>query len=156
VTKSSLQSDLGQGRPFRSPGQEAAIALLRTADEVRHRLAAAVEPHGVTLQQYNVLRILRGAHPEPLATLDIRDRMIERMPGITRFVDRLERLGLLERERSADDRRIVHCRITPRGLQLLATMDDAVDRADESAVAGLDGTELETLLGLLGRIRSNG
>ena len=145
-----------QPRGFRSRAQEAAVAILRTADAVRQRLAAAVEPHGLTLQQYNVLRILRGAHPEPLATLDIRERMIERSPGITRFVDQLDELGLLRRERSADDRRVVHCWITERGLELLAGMDAEVDRADDQALAALDEAQLGVLVDLLDRVRADG
>lgn len=156
IESADLQAELGQSRPFRSRRQEAAIALLRTADEVRRRLASAVEPHGVTLQQYNVLRILRGAHPDPLPTLDIRNRMIERMPGITRFLDQLEGRGLVRRARSAEDRRVVLCWITPAGLDLLAAMDDEVDRADEASVGRLDEDELTRLIDLLGAVRTTG
>jgi len=156
IESADLQAELGQSRPFRSRRQEAAIALLRTADEVRRRLASAVEPHGVTLQQYNVLRILRGAHPDPLPTLDIRNRMIERMPGITRFLDQLEGRGLVRRARSAEDRRVVLCWITPAGLDLLAAMDDVVDRADEASVGRLDEDELTRLIDLLGAVRTTG
>ena len=156
IESADLQAELGQSRPFRSRRQEAAIALLRTADEVRRRLASAVEPHGVTLQQYNVLRILRGADPDPLPTLDIRNRMIERMPGITRFLDQLEGRGLVRRARSAEDRRVVLCWITPAGLDLLAAMDDEVDRADEASVGRLDEDELTRLIDLLGAVRTTG
>ncbi len=150
---SALQREIGQTRPFRSPAQEATVSILRTADVVRRRLVEVVEPHGVTLQQYNVLRILRGAHPHPLPTLEIGERLIERMPGITRLLDRLEEKGLVRRERCSDDRRLVHCWITPAGLELLAAMDDAMDRADDDAVAELDPDETMALTALLERVR---
>jgi len=139
-----------------TPAQRAAIELLRTADQVRRSLADAIEPHGVTFQQYNVLRILRGAAPEPLPTLDIRERLIERMPGITRLLDQLEKRGLVRRERSLDDRRVVHAWITEGGLALLASMDEDVDQADEAALARLDAEEHEALLRLLRKVNGPG
>jgi DNA-binding MarR family transcriptional regulator len=149
-----LQQELRQRRPFRSPAQEATIAVLRTADVVRRRVTAAVEPAGVTLSQYNVLRILRGAHPEPLATYEIADRLIEQTPGITRLLDRLEAQGWVTRARCPDDRRLVHCRVTPAGLALLAQLDPAVDAADDAAVGALTAREIATLTHLLARVRA--
>ena len=116
---SRIRSEIKQGKPFRSPRQEAAIALLRTADVVRRRIARVVEPHGVTLQQYNVLRILAGAGGEGMPTLEIAARMIERAPGITRLLDRLEGKRLIRRERCPSDRRQVLCWIGESGLRLL-------------------------------------
>jgi DNA-binding MarR family transcriptional regulator len=150
---SALQREIGQSRPFRTPAQEATVSILRTADVVRRRLVEVVEPHGVTLQQYNVLRILRGAHPGPLPTLEIGERLIERMPGITRLLDRLEEKGLVRRERCSDDRRLVHCWITAAGLELLAATDEGMDRADDEAVAELDTGEMTALTALLDRVR---
>lgn len=149
----SLLQEIRQTRPFRSKGHEATLAILRTADLIRRRLMGVIEPHGVTMQQYNVLRILRGAGDEPLPTLEIADRMIEQTPGITRLLDRLEAKGLVVRERCPHDRRLVHCRITPDGLELLARMDDAVHEADDDIVAMLSGPELDQLIGLLNRVR---
>jgi len=149
----ALQREIGQTKPFRSAAQEATISILRTADVVRRRLIEVVEPYGITLQQYNVLRILRGAHPDPLPTLEIGERLIERMPGITRLLDRLEEKSLVRRERCTDDRRLVHCWITAAGLDLLGTMDDAVDRADDAGVGELAGDEIEALAALLERVR---
>src|ERR1700682_6278341 len=76
---------------FRSREQQATLSLLRTADAVKRRRAQVIEPYGITPQQYNVLRILRGAGPSGLPTLTIGERMIEQTPGTTRLVDRLER-----------------------------------------------------------------
>jgi DNA-binding MarR family transcriptional regulator len=151
--ESTLQQEIRQAHPFRSPAQEATVAILRTADIVRRRLARVVEPHRITLQQYNVLRILRGAHPEPMPTLEIGERLIEQTPGITRLLDRLEEKGLVRRERCLEDRRLVHTWITRRGLELLQALDEAVDRADEEAVSALESGELEKLSAMLGRVR---
>ncbi len=149
----SLEREIGQTRPFRSPAQEATIAILRTANVVRRRLAEVVEPHGVTLQQYNVLRIVRGAAPEPLPTLEVGERLIERTPGVTRLLDRLEEKGLVRRERSREDRRLVHVWITRAGLDLLRGLDEAVDAADESAVGALDREQIKQLSALLETVR---
>src|SRR6185295_1524706 len=110
---SALQREIRQTRPFRSRSQEAMLALLRTADQVHRSFARVVEPHGITLQQYNVLRILRGAGDAGLPTLEIGARMIERSPGVTRLIDRLEAKGWVRRERCPHDRRQVLCWITP-------------------------------------------
>lgn len=135
-----------------TPSEEAVIGVLRAADLFRRRLAALFEPHGLTLQQYNVLRILRGARPEPLPTMEIAERMMEQAPGITRLVDRLEAKGLVERQRGADDRRCVRCTITPPGLALLARLDEPVTRMDEELLAALDAGEARQLGALLARV----
>jgi len=149
----NLQSELRQRRPFRSVRQEGTLAILRTADVVRRHLATAIETSGVTLQQYNVLRILRGAGASGLPTLDVADRMIESTPGVTRLIDRLAVKGLVERTRSRDDRRQVICTITAEGLDLLADLDGVVDDADESALGALSEKETRILIDLLGKIR---
>src|ERR687897_938950 len=96
---SALQKEIRQTRPFQSRGQEAVLALMRTTDLARRVIGKVLEPYDVTAQQYNVLRILRGAGEAGLPTLDIADRMIEQAPGITRLIDRLEAKGLVRRER---------------------------------------------------------
>ncbi|MBY0488442.1 MAG: MarR family transcriptional regulator [Gemmatimonadaceae bacterium] len=150
----SLRDEIKQTRPFRSDAQEAAIALLRTASVVSRRFARVVEPHGLSLAQYNVLRILRGAGPAGLPTLAIRDRMIDEGSTVTRLLDKLEQAGLVTRDRSRPDRRQVLCQITPAGEVLLAKLDPEVDAADEAAVAMLSKPELHTLIELLGAIRN--
>ncbi len=150
---SRLQAEIQQRRPFRSARQEAAIGVLRTADRVRRVFARVVEPHGITGQQYNVLRILRGAGPGGLPTLAIAERMIERTPGITRLLDRLDAKGLVKRERCASDRRQVLCEIAPAGLALLVKLDGPVARAEDGALRRLTGADLRTLIRLLDAIR---
>jgi DNA-binding MarR family transcriptional regulator len=153
---SDLLRELRQGRPFPSPAQAAVVSLLRTVDVVRRRVAAVVEPHGITSQQYNVLRILRGAGAAGLPTLAIAERMIEQAPGITRLLDRLEAKSLVRRERCPGDRRQVLCRITPAGNALLTALDATLDRVDRRVVAGLDDEELGALLRLLDKVRAGG
>lgn len=153
-TPTPLQRELQQQRPFRSRGQESVIALLRTADLLRRHLSRVVEPNGITLQQYNVLRILRGAGEEGLPTLSIAERMIEQTPGVTRLLDRLEAKGLVSRCRGESDRRQVLCRLTPGGRNLLAQLDPCMDEADESGVAMLRPEDKDRLLELLAAVRA--
>jgi DNA-binding MarR family transcriptional regulator len=153
VPASRLQSELKQNRPFTAPTQEAAVALIRTADLMRRSLAAVVEPLGITVQQYNVLRILRGAGERGLPTLEIAERMIEQTPGITRLIDRLETKTLVVRERCATDRRQVFCRITKDGLALLARLDEPIQDAEKVALRDLSDPQLARLLSLLDRAR---
>ena len=133
----SVQREIKQTRPFANPTAEATVSLLLTADLVRRAVTAVVEPAGITLQQYNVLRILRGAGKQGLPTLDIAERMVEQTPGITRLIDRLETKKLVVRERCKTDRRQVFCRITPAGLSLLARLDQPLRDAEDKALAAL-------------------
>jgi DNA-binding MarR family transcriptional regulator len=105
--RSQIQDEIKQRKPFHSLGQEAVISLLRTADVVRAHFEKQLAPYGVTLQQFNVLRILRGAGAGGLPTLEIGARMVERTPGVTRLIDRLERKDLVRRARGTEDRRVV-------------------------------------------------
>lgn len=139
--------------PHKPPRHKAVvIAILHTADRLRRGGTDLLAPYDITLQQFNVLRILRGARPDGLCTLTIAQRMIEEAPGITRLIDRLEKKGLVRRVRSEEDRRQVWCRITPAGERLLARLDDPVEAFDRSAVRALspaDQDRLNALLGLL-------
>jgi DNA-binding MarR family transcriptional regulator len=145
--------EIKQSKPFHSRAQEASLALMRTADDVRRNLGSVLEPADVTLQQYNVLRILRGAGEGGLPTLLIAERMIERTPGVTRLIDRLERKGWVERARDTNDRRRVWCKITEAGLRVLAPLDEPVSVADDSLAEVLDEREIATLIEYLDRLR---
>jgi DNA-binding MarR family transcriptional regulator len=139
---------------FRSREQQATLGLLRTADTLKRYYTHVIEPHGITFQQYNVLRILRGAAPDGLPTLTIGQRMIEQTPGVTRLVDRLESKKLVDRVPCPKDRRRVFCRITPEGLALLGELDAPINKADSQAVAVLRENDLGTLIELLDRVRA--
>lgn len=150
----SVQAAIRQQKPFASRRQEGVLALLLASEVVRWRIAEVLAGQGeLTLQQYNVLRILRGAGPKGLATLAIVERMIERTPGITRLIDRLETKGLVTRVRCDEDRRQVLCAITGQGLAELARLDPAMDELDETSLGGLSASEVATLIRLLNRVR---
>ena len=151
--RKGLLDEIRQGVPFRSKTQEAFLSLLRTADVAKRRFTEVFDGAGITFQQYNVLRILRGAGERGLPTLDIGDRMIERQPGVTRIVDRLEKKGLVTRDRCVDDRRKVWCRITPEGLDTLARLDEPVAAADRRLFSSLSSEDVERLVDLLEELR---
>ncbi len=151
----SIQAAIQQTRPFRSRSQEALIGLLLTAEAVRwpyEDLLAARED--LTAQQYNVLRILRGAGSQGLPTLAIAERMIERAPGVTRLIDRLEQKGLVERARAAPDRRQVICRLSAAGAEVLRRLDRPIDALDEQVMSYLTADEQAELISLLDKVRN--
>jgi len=150
----SVRDEIRQTRPFRSEADEAIVGLLLTADAVERRISEVVEPEGITAQQFNVLRILRGAHPEALPTLEIAARMIEKTPGITRLLDRLDAKGLARRDRGTDDRRCVYCRITAKGLELLSRLDEPVREVAASAFRGVRIAARKELIATLDRLRA--
>jgi len=150
----SLREEIRQNRPFASPAQEAILALFRTSDQLQRRMAQLVEAHGISLQQYNVLRILRGAGLEGMPTLEIADRMIEKTPGITRLLDKLEAKRLVRRKRCPQDRRQVLCWSSDAGLKLLADLDRPAADTGESSMAALSSSELRELIAMLERVRA--
>jgi DNA-binding MarR family transcriptional regulator len=150
----SVREEIQQKRPFRSPAQEAGVGLLRTADLVRRAVAGAVETEGITHQQYNVLRILRGSAPDPMPVLEIAARMIEQTPGITRLLDRLEHKGLVRRERCKQDRRQVLCSITASGLAAVGALDAPVERTLAGGFRALGRADAKRLAELLDRVRA--
>lgn len=153
MTRRSIADEIKQTRPFRSKSQEVVIALLRTANVLTRRLDALCQTEGITHQQYNVLRILRGAKA-PLPTMEIAERLIEQTPGITRHVNNLESRDLIKREQWAGDRRQVLCQITPAGLRLLERLDPPMDTLDDSFAARLTPEQLDTFLEALDTLRA--
>lgn len=152
---SAIRREIKQTKGFPDRADEATVALLRTADVLRGTMERALAPMGVTLQQYNVLRILRGSHPESMPTLEIAARMVERAPGITRLLDRLEVMALVTRKRCPDDRRRVLCSITGKGLSILDEAHEPVHEAARQRVGRVSDAELVSLLELLDRIRED-
>ena len=139
------------------PAREQVIPeLLKTAAIVRRRISNLLDPFGVTPQQYNVLRILRGAGAEGLPTLDIGSRLLEDTPGITRLIDRMESHGWVTRERSRDDRRLVRCRLTPAGAALLCRIDPAIAASPGELLNGMKESDALALRQLLASIRGPG
>ena len=136
-------------RPQQSVAQRAVVGVLSTADLVRRSLTRVVEKHGLTLQQFNVLRILRGAGANGLPTLQIGERMVETTPGLTGLLDRLLVKNLVERRRCAVDRRRVYCTITGKGLDVLEDLDLPVDLWERSVVEDLSLEDRQHLVRVL-------
>ena len=151
---SALQREIRQNKPFRSPAEEALLGLFRTVDHARRALTGVVSPRDLTLQQYNVLRILRGAGEAGLPTLEVAARMIEQAPGVTRLLDRMEAKGLVRRDRCLNDRRQVLCYITPEGNRQLATLDDPMFEAARRVMSQLPEKDVRTLIRLLDALRA--
>ena len=149
-----MQAAIKQNVPFRTRRLELFVGLLLTAEALRWPFQDLLADHDqLTLQQYNVLRILRGAGADGLPTLEIGERMIERTPGVTRLIDRLEQKGLVARERAAQDRRQVLCRITDAGIKLLARLDRPIDALESEVLGVLGDREVTELLTLLDKLR---
>jgi DNA-binding MarR family transcriptional regulator len=152
---SAIQRELQQRLPLASSREEGYLSLLRTAAVIRRPVGRVLEERELSLAQYNVMRILRGAGDAGLPTLSIRDRMIEDAAGITRLIDKLEDAGLVRRVRgSSADRRQVYCRITAAGLSMLRDLDPMVALAVEASLSMLSEAELTRLIALLDRIRA--
>jgi len=149
-----IYDELKQTRRFADPRQEAVIALLRTADVLRARIEAHLHPHGVSPEQYNVLRILRGAPEHRLPTLEIASRMITRAPNITRLIDKLVAKKLASRCDHDRDRRVVVVQLAPRGLDLVNAVSASVDDLDAKGLAALSKAQVETLIEILDSVRS--
>jgi len=154
MPRRSVVDEIKQTRPFRTRSQEALIALLRTANVIVRKVDALAQTEGISYQQYNVLRILRGAKG-PLPTMEIAERMVEQTPGITRHVNNLENNGLIRREQWAGDRRQVLCQITPAGLRVLERLEEPMTALDDSVGAGLTSEQLEALIETLDIVRAN-
>jgi len=140
--------------PGLDAGASAVTSLLRAADAAARSLEEFFRGHGLTGQQYNVLRILRGAR-SALPTMDVAERMIQKTPGLTGILDRLERKGLVHRERSETDRRVWLCSLTEAGEEVLAGVDPLLDAANREAL-GRAREPLEVLSAALPRVENRG
>ena len=140
-----VRARLKQSREFRTITDEALVGLMVAAGLHAQRINELCRRYGVTHDQYNILRILRGAHPEGHPRYEIADRLISRAPDVTRLIDRLERQGLVERTWAPENRRHSIARITAAGLDLLAAIDPELEALQEAAVAGLSADDLRAL-----------
>lgn len=150
-----LRQQLKQNKPFGSLEEAVYLAIQVIADEQRAKFSDLFKTKDLTGAQYNVLRILRGAGTEGLSCREVGERMINRESDITRMLDRLESRGLVTRERQTDDRRVVLTFITAAGLEMLADLDEPVHTLHKSLMGHLSERELQSLLKLLGKARSN-
>ncbi len=150
-----LQEELKQTKPFTTLEEEVLLNLARTAEHVSTRLAGVLKRADLTITQYNALRILRGAGEEGLTCGEIGGRMVTRESDITRLLDRLEKRGLITRERPKTNRRVVVTRITGEGLSLLAQLDGSVQEANRATAGHLSRQRLKTLNELLEELRGD-
>ncbi len=144
----------GQAAGFSSPEEEALINLMRTADWLEREMQRRLKPTGLTLTQYNVLRILRAARPRGLTCSAVGQRMITPEPDATRLLTRLKSHGLVDQKRDTTDRRIVWSHITPHGLKELAKLDSLVERGPRDLLGHLNREELRQLTGIMKKARS--
>jgi DNA-binding MarR family transcriptional regulator len=149
----SLKYEIQQNTPFHSLRHEAVLGLLKTTDLVRRVISEVVEPAGISMQQYNVLRILRSAGAEPLPTLEIRSRMIEQTPGITRLLDKLETGGWVTRNRNKGDRRQILCGITAKGKKVIDDIDSPMKAVYDQLLGHVPDHEVTVLVRAMNKLR---
>ncbi|MBC7872668.1 MAG: MarR family transcriptional regulator [Ferruginibacter sp.] len=150
----SIEKDIQQLK-FRNPHQKAAINLIYTLSWMRERTKEIFEAEDITPQQFNILRILRGSFPEPLSTLQIRERMLEKMSDTSRIVDRLITKGLVKKLTCKNDRRLVDVIISDKGKKLLERLDTRQDEID-GVLGNLSEKDANILSDLLDKIRDAG
>ena len=150
---SALRAELRQRKPFTSLEQEAYLSVKRTEAALREHFDQVLKPYGISGTQYNVLRILRGAGQGGLCRNEIRDRLIDRMPDVTRLLDRMEETGWITRTRSTEDRRQVSTELTKSGKELVDSLDGPVAAEHERRLGHMTKTQLRALIELLSVVR---
>jgi DNA-binding MarR family transcriptional regulator len=149
-----LQAEIRQRKPFVSLEEETYLNLVRTADTLTRELDLLLQPYGLTTTQYNVLRILRGAGDEGSTCSGISERLLAFDPDVTRLLDRLEKVQLVQRSRSTTDRRVVMTTITTAGLELLGKLDEPVESLLKQQFRGIGRERLRQLVAELEEIRT--
>lgn len=148
-----LRDELKQTKPFPRPSAEAMLSVLRTAAVLDHHLGEALKPFGITSTQYNVLRILRGAGRNGLCGREIAERLISKVPDVSRLLDRMEDLALIRRDRDPSDRRHVTARITGKGEGVLRQATPQLEAIERARFGQLDAGRLERLIDALSQVR---
>lgn len=146
-----IDQDIHQSK-FRNGYQRAGVNLIYTYGWVMERTKELFATEDITPQQFNILRILRGSHPQPLSTLQIRERMLDKMSDTSRIVDRLIAKGFLKKGTCKTDRRLVDVMITEKGKKVLERLDERQDELDK-VIGNLSEEEADTLSELLDKIR---
>jgi DNA-binding MarR family transcriptional regulator len=149
-----IEKDIQQTK-FRNAHQKAAVNLIYTLSWMREKTKSIFESEDITSQQFNILRILRGSYPQPLSTLQIRERMLEKMSDTSRIVDRLIAKGLVKKVTCKSDRRLVDVIITDKGKKLLERLDEKQDEID-GVLGNLSEKDANILSDLLDKIRDGG
>ena len=146
-------SELLQQETFSSTAEKAFLNVVATSNWITREVSQLMSEYGLTIAQYNVLRILRGSHPDALTCGEIRDRLLDRTPDVTRLLDRLEESDLLTRSRYEKDRRVMKVNITEKGLDLVNSMDNDVTAIVERLNRHLSEEERMQLSRLLTKMR---
>lgn len=152
MSKSRLQRELKKNRPFDSLAEETILNILRTSDQFKNRFGRLFREFDLTPTQYNILRVLRG-EGKPMPCLEIGDRMIQVGPAMTGLLDRLEKQGLIQRERCTQDRRVNYVALTESALHLLKRMDGPVNALHKQVIGHLTSAELKQLSRLMEKAR---
>lgn len=147
----SIQQRIKQ-RGYRNLTEESFVSLLFTAGQILRALEDVCASHGITHTQYNVLRILRGVHPEGHPRCEIADRLIGRAPDVTRLLDRLDQHGLIERNWSGENRRLSIARITAKGLALLRAIDPDIEAVEKETTGRLTSSDQKHLVDICERL----
>lgn len=153
MTPPKLQHELKKKRPFGLAEEEAALNILRTADQLQIRFARLLREFGLTSSQYNVLRILRG-EGNALPILEIASRTITVVPGITGLIDRLEQANFVRRLRCEKDRRVVYVALTDQATKTLAALDEPLAALHRKLFGHFSKGELSELSRLLEKART--
>ncbi len=147
-----LEQEIQQEK-FQSEYHKVHINVLFTASWLNLQTTKLLKSYNISPQQFNILRILRGMHPEPASVKILTERMIDKMSNASRLVEKLKQKGLLKREASEDDRRKVNVSITPRGLELLEKASHDIEKNIRSNLSNLSTSEASQLNKLLDKIR---
>lgn len=148
----SIEEEIQQYN-FRNENQKAMVNLIYTYNWLKDKLRTFFNPYDLTMQQYNVLRILRGHYPKPMTTAEIRDRMLDKMSDSSRIVIRLDKKGLIVKKSHSKDKRLVDVLISKKGLSLLEEMDRNIDSID-ALMNGLEPEEKKLFNSFCEKIRS--
>ena len=147
-----IEKDIQQ-QHFQSESQKAIVNLVYTYHWITEKIKTMLSQDGITMQQFNILRILRGSDPQPLSTLTIRERMLDKMSDTSRIVDRLVLKGWVIKRTCASDKRLVDVSITKEGKRLLEKIDKRMDEMNV-VVSSLSQQDLRRLNELLDQMRS--
>lgn len=143
-----------QQKAFTNPYHKAQVNVLYTAAWINQQSTQALKPFNISIQQFNILRILRGMHPEPATVKLLTERMIDKMSNASRLVEKLKQKDLVRREGCPEDRRRVNISITREGLDLLEKASQALDEAVGRHMEHLSKREAESLSSMLDQIRT--
>ena len=154
MSPKTLRDELKMNKPFKSAEEEAILSIARTAAVLEHGGAEALKPFDLTITQYNVLRILRGAGENGLCRNEVGERLVTRVPDVTRLLDRMEAAGLIVRQRGSADRRFVATQVTEKGLKLLEKIDRELPAMHNRLLGHVSQKRLRELINILEDVRN--